>query len=77
MSATERRGLIRYRRGLTNRDYIWAARGAMRESLRTIVATFELIYFGRRDATAESYLACTRAYGKSFGGSSSLLEASE
>ena len=77
MSATERRGLIRHRLGLTNRDYIWAARGAMRESLRTIVATFELIYFGRRDATAESYLACARAYGKSFGGSSSLLEASE
>ena len=77
MSATERRGLIRHRRGLTNRDYISAARGAMRESLRTIVATFELIYFGRRDATAESYLACARAYGKSFGGSSSLLEASE
>ena len=77
MSATERRGLIRHRRGLTNRDYVWAARGAMRESLRTIVAAFELVHFGRRDATAESYLACARAYGKSFGESSSLLEASE
>ncbi len=77
MSATERRGLIRHRRGLTNRDYIWAARGAMRESLRTIAAAFELVYFGRRNATAESYLTCARAYRKSFHESSSLLEASE
>ncbi len=76
MSATERRGLIRHRRGLTNRDYIWTVQGAMRESLRTIVAAFELVYFGRRDATAESYLDCARAYGKSFG-SSSRAEASE
>ena len=77
MSATERRGLIRHRRSLTNRDYIWAARGAMRESLITIVAAFELVYFGRRGATAESYLACARAYGKSFGGSRGVLEAME
>jgi len=77
MSATERRGLIRHRRSLTNRDYIWAARGAMRESLSTIVAMFELVYFGRRDATAESYLACARAYGESFGGSSGTAEAIE
>jgi len=66
MSTLERRGLIRFRKGLTNRDYLWAARGASRDSLAAIVRHFEHVYFGRREATAESYAECRRELEKSF-----------
>jgi len=66
MSSLERQGLIRHRRGLTNRDYLWAASGVMRESLRRIVTVFEHVFFGRRAATAEGFRACCDAYRKSF-----------
>jgi hypothetical protein len=66
MSALERQGFIRYRRGLTNRDYFWAATGDARESLRTLIAAFERVYFGRREITTVSYRECARAYLESF-----------
>lgn len=66
MSALERRGLIRFRRGLTNRDYFFAGRGPTRESFLAIASAFERIYFGRRDATADAFRDSCNAYQKSF-----------
>lgn len=66
MSTIERRGLIRFRRGLTNRDYFYAARGASRESFFFIAQAFELVYFGRREATSDTYRACKQAFESAF-----------
>jgi hypothetical protein len=71
MSATERRGAIRYRRGLTNRDYLHATRGPARLSFSSIASTFERVYFGRREATSEAFRDCCREYQKSFLGATS------
>ncbi|MGH9337746.1 MAG: hypothetical protein ACRD21_28675, partial [Vicinamibacteria bacterium] len=38
MSAVERRGVIRFRRGLTNRDYYYSVRGPARESFGFIAS---------------------------------------
>ncbi len=66
MSAIERRGLIRFRRGLTNRDYFFSARGQARESFGSIASAFEHVYFGRREATVDAFRDSCRAYQKSF-----------
>ncbi len=68
MSFLERRGTIRYRKGLTNRDYLRAAKGEGRESLRTVVRHFELVFFGRREASAEGFDECRKQFEKSFRG---------
>jgi hypothetical protein len=66
MSAAERRGLIRFRRGLTNRDYWYSVRGPARESFSSIATAFEHVYFGRRDATVDAFHDSCRAFQKSF-----------
>ncbi len=66
MSSLERRGLIRHRRGLTNRNYLGATSGGMRASLRTIVTAFERVYFGRRAASSEGFRECSDAYREGF-----------
>jgi hypothetical protein len=66
MSAAERRGLIRFRRGLTNRDYWYSVRGPARESFGSIASAFEHVYFGRREATADAFRESCRAFQKSF-----------
>ena len=66
MSVLERKGLIRFRRGLTNRDYFYSARGGARESFGVIASAFEHVYFGRRDATPEAFRDSCQAYQKSF-----------
>ncbi|HEY7700128.1 MAG TPA: DUF4129 domain-containing protein [Vicinamibacteria bacterium] len=66
MSAAERRGLIRFRRGLTNRDYWYSVRGPTRESFSSIASAFEYVYFGRREATADAFRDSCRAFLKSF-----------
>ncbi len=66
MSTLERRGLIRFRRGLTNRDYFYSARGEARNSFGFIASAFEHVYFGRREATADAFRDSCRAYQKSF-----------
>ena len=70
MSSLERRGLVRHRQGLTNRDYLRATRGAVHQSLLVIASTFEHVYFGRREATADGFHTCSREYQKSFLGGS-------
>ncbi|HXV61665.1 MAG TPA: DUF4129 domain-containing protein [Vicinamibacteria bacterium] len=66
MSSIERRGLIRFRKGLTNRDYRLAVRGTSRESFALIATAFEIVAFGRREPTLESYRACCQEFEKSF-----------
>jgi|LauGreDrversion4_2_1035121.scaffolds.fasta_scaffold01368_10 hypothetical protein len=60
MAWIERAGLIRYRRGLTNRDYVRSVwrRLQQREAYLTTAGHFELVYFGRRAATAEMFERC-------------------
>ncbi len=57
MSWIERAGLIRYRKGLTNRDYVRSVwrRTDKREGYLTTASQFEFVYFGRRTPTAEMF----------------------
>lgn len=68
MSQTERSGLIRFRRGLTHRDYLRAVRGhaVQHQSFRTMVAIYEPICFGRRPAFIEHFRASLEAYHAGF-----------
>jgi hypothetical protein len=74
MSWTERVGLIRHRRGLTNRDYVRAIwrQVERRESLLQIVAAFERVFYGHRLADRLTFEACFTEFQKSF-----LSEASD
>lgn len=66
MSHLERAGAIRYRRGLTNRDYYICVKGPPREALRVIIGHFERIFYGRRAATQEHYAECARRFREYF-----------
>ncbi len=68
MSWIERRGLIRYRRGLSNRDYLRAVaeKAHLREPFEHIVVLFEQVYFGRRMATPEGFQECLQEYQRAF-----------
>lgn len=60
MSWLERSALIRFRRGLTNRDYdrsIWR-RPEKRQAWVATASQFELVYFGRRQPTQEMFETC-------------------
>lgn len=68
MSWIERRGLIRFRAGLTNRDYLRAVwrmeqqRGAFHNN----ASEFERIFFGRRDATPAMFTRCLEHFRGAF-----------
>jgi hypothetical protein len=68
MSFTERSGLIRFRRGLTHRDYLRALRGRtdQHQALRTIVGVYEPIGFGRRPAQYDHYRTSLDGYQTGF-----------
>lgn len=68
MSWIERSGLIRFRKGLTNRDYLRAVwrDEPRRGSYHAIAVHFERIYFGRRDATAEMFADCLEHFQGAF-----------
>lgn len=68
MSWTERAGLVRYRRGLTNRDYVRAVWRLVerRESLLQIVSAFERVFYGRRLADEATFEACLVEFRQSF-----------
>jgi hypothetical protein len=68
MSFTERNGLIRFRRGLTHRDYLRALRGRAEphQALRTIVGVYEPICFGRRPAHLDHYRTSLDGYQTGF-----------
>jgi hypothetical protein len=78
MSRTERSGLIRFRRGLTHRDYLRALRGqsAQHQALRTIVDVYEPICFGRRPAQYDQYQSSLEGYQSGFRESLSSAAAS-
>ncbi len=68
MSWVERAGMIRFRKGLTNRDYI---RAVWRDEDRRFAfgktaLEFERVYFGRRDASQEMFKDCLQAFQGAF-----------
>lgn len=68
MSFIERSGWIRFRKGLTYRDYLRAARphGQPGESLRLMIRTYEPLGFGRREATREHFESTLQNYEAAF-----------
>lgn len=68
MSYAERSGLIRFRRGLTHRDYLRALRSRSQphQAFRTLVGTYEPICFGRRPAQFEQYETSLNCYRSAF-----------
>lgn len=68
MSWVERSGFIRFRKGLTNRDYIRAVwrQEHRRQSYTATAAEFELVYFGRRTATREMFESCLNHFQGAF-----------
>jgi len=68
MSWIERAGLIRYRKGLTNRDYVRAVwrRADKREGYLTTASQFEFVYFGRRTPTAKMFEKCLASFQGAF-----------
>ncbi|MEQ9068845.1 MAG: hypothetical protein RLO18_19070 [Gimesia chilikensis] len=68
MSFIERSGWIRFRKGLTYRDYMRAARphGLAGESLRQMIRTYEPLGFGRRVATREHFESTLQHYESAF-----------
>ncbi len=68
MSWIERAGLIRFRKGLTNRDYaraVWKKEDQRTAYTRTALE-FERVYFGRREATSEMFNTCLKSFQGSF-----------
>ncbi len=68
MSWIERAGLVRYRKGLTNRDYLRAVwrRHEKRNAYLTTATQFEFVYFGRRQPTAEMFELCLASFRGAF-----------
>lgn len=68
MSKIERAGFIKYRRGLTNRDYMRAIRSKQgpHQAFRLIVRTYEPIGFGRRNANATHFEKSLLGYEQGF-----------
>jgi len=68
MSWIERAGLIRYRKGLTNRDYVRAVwrRLEKRDAYITTATQFELVFFGRRVPTAAMFEMCLNSFRGAF-----------
>lgn len=68
MSHIERAGLIHYRRGLTLRDYLRAARRAKLQfaGMKSMVRVYEPLGFGRRDATREHFDTSLAGYEQGF-----------
>ncbi|HUG93553.1 MAG TPA: hypothetical protein VML55_22120 [Planctomycetaceae bacterium] len=68
MSHIERGGLIRYRRGLTLRDYLRAVRRAQPQfiGMKSMVRVYEPLGFGRRDATREHFETSLAGYEQGF-----------
>ena len=68
MSWIERAGLIRYRKGLTNRDYLRAVwrRHEKRRAFLATATQFEFVYFGRREPTVEMFERCLNSFREAF-----------
>ncbi|MBL8816410.1 MAG: DUF4129 domain-containing protein [Planctomyces sp.] len=68
MSWVERAGMIRYRKGLTNRDYVRAVwrKKKQRDAYAVTALEFERIYFGRRTATEQMFQNCLNHFQGAF-----------
>jgi hypothetical protein len=68
MSWVERAGMIRYRQGLTNRDYVRALwrRPDKSAAFAATALQFEYLYFGRRAATPAMFEECLRNFREAF-----------
>lgn len=68
MSYVERSGLIQYRRGLTQRDYLRTLRGekSQYQAMRTMVRVYEPLGFGRRDPAREHFEKSVAGYEQAF-----------
>lgn len=68
MSWIERSGYIRFRRGLTNRDYVRTIWRNMekRSAFLTTATQFEYVYFGRRAPTQEMFETCLSSFRNAF-----------
>ncbi len=68
MSWIERAGMIRYRKGLTNRDYVRAVwrRTEKRDAYIMTATQFELVFFGRREPTAVMFEMCLDSFRGAF-----------
>ena len=68
MCRIERSGRIRYRRGLTLRDYLRAVRASnrQRDSFGQMIRLYEPISFGRREATEEHFQLSLAGYESGF-----------
>ncbi|MBX3448364.1 MAG: DUF4129 domain-containing protein [Planctomycetaceae bacterium] len=79
MSSIERAGWIRYRRGLTMRDYLRSTRSHPREqtAFRSLLAGYEPVGFGRRPATSEGFEQALQSYRQGFVSSSTDVEVAQ
>lgn len=79
MSSIERAGWIRYRRGLTMRDYLRSTRSHPREqtAFRSLLAGYEPVGFGRRPATSEGFEQALKSYRQGFVSSPDEIEADQ
>ncbi len=68
MSWIERAGLLRHRKGLTNRDYLRAVwrKPNRRLPFENMVQIFDQVYFGRRDASEERFDTCLTSFREGF-----------
>lgn len=75
MSNVERSGLIRYRRGLTHRDYLRAIRlnEPLYASMKGMVRLYEPLGFGRRDATRKHFDLTLTGYETGFHGTAPVV----
>lgn len=70
MSRVERAGWVRFRRGMTVRDYLRGIHQhpAAYQGMRSIVRVFEPLTFGRREPTQEHFDRSLEGYESGFGG---------
>ncbi|MDA1014020.1 MAG: hypothetical protein O3A00_06155, partial [Planctomycetota bacterium] len=75
MSNIERSGLLRFRRGLTHRDYMRAARAndTVYPALRSMVRLYEPLGFGRRTATRKHFDLSLSGYETGFHGTTPVV----
>lgn len=76
MSEVERRGFIRYRKGLTQRDYYRTVRRHDRigPAYRNILRIYEPLGFGRRTAELQHYQTAVQSFTGGFGDRAALSE---
>lgn len=76
MSWAERNELIRFRRGLTHRDYLRAIgkQPAQQSAFNTLITTYEPLGFGRRTASLSIFEKTLTEYENSFGNAAAVSQ---